>query len=253
MVDENVVVNNTVEENNTQPEVQPQVAAPADNITPAMAKMLEEIQALKSGQEIISKKADKLDKIKSAIDGEDDGASDEKFFTELTTKPKQTIEDLIKKKTDEIINPIISERVKEKLVYSDQQKFAELSAKDPEFNEIWSNVNQYVNPEEMAEVENSTNRVDIIYSLAKRRKDLAKVDKQKNSIQADRTAKNEINKTAVSERPINSGGTVSSETEQDTRLKDLTNARENFDSDGALKIATDILFENTQWGKKFKR
>ena len=253
MVDENVVVNNTVEENNTQPEVQPQVAAPADNITPAMAKMLEEIQALKSGQEIISKKADKLDKIKSAIDGEDDGASDEKFFTELTTKPKQTIEDLIKKKTDEIINPIISERVKEKLVYSDQQKFAELSAKDPEFNEIWSNVNQYVNPEEMAEVENSTNRVDIIYSLAKRRKDLAKVDKQKNSIQADRTAKNEINKTAVSERPISSGGATQGEPEQDTRLKDLTNARENFDSDGALKIATDILFETTQWGKKFKR
>ena len=253
MVDENVVVNNTVEENNTQPEVQPQVAAPADNITPAMAKMLEEIQALKSGQEIISKKADKLDKIKSAIDGEDDGASDEKFFTELTTKPKQTIEDLIKKKTDEIINPIISERVKEKLVYSDQQKFAELSAKDPEFNEIWSNVNQYVNPEEMAEVENSTNRVDIIYSLAKRRKDLAKVDKQKNSIQADRTAKNEINKTAVSERPISSGGAIQGEPEQDTRLKDLTNARDKFDSDGALKIATDILFENTQWGKKFKR
>ena len=253
MVDENVVAESNVEDNQEQPEIQPEVKATGDNMTPAMAKMLEEIQALKAGQEVIGRKADKLDKIKSAIDGEDAGASDEKFFTDLTTKPKQTIEDLIKRKTDEIINPIISERVKEKLVMADQQKFAELSAKDPEFNEIWSNINQYVSPEEMAEVENSANRVNIIYSLAKTKKDLAKVNKQKNSIQADRTAKNEINKTAVSERPISSGGAVSGEPEQDTRLKDLTNARDTFDSEGALKIATDILFENTQWGKKFKR
>lgn len=253
MVDENVVAESNVEDNQTQPEIQPEVKATGDNMTPAMAKMLEEIQALKAGQEVIGRKADKLDKIKSAIDGEDADTGDEKFFTDLTTKPKQTIEDLIKKKTDEIINPIISERVKEKLIMSDQQKFAELSAKDPEFNEIWGNVNQYVKPEEMAEVENSANRVDIIYSLAKRRKDLAKVDKKLNTIQADRAAKNEINKTAVSERPISSGGATQGEPEQDTRLKDLTNARDKFDSDGALKIATDILFENTQWGKKFKR
>ncbi len=252
MVDENNVVDNTTIENNAQIDVQPQVSAPVDNITPAMQKMLDEINALKVNQEVIGKKAEKLDKIKSAIDGEDAGDSDEKFFTDLTTKPKKTIEDLIKKKTDEIVNPIISERVKEKLVMADQQKFAELSAKDPEFNEIWGNINQYVTPEEMAEVENSTNRVNIIYSLAKTKKELANVDKKINSIQADRAAKNEINKTAVSERPISSGGIIKEESEQDTRLKDLTQARDTFDSDGALKIATDILFENTQWGKKFK-
>ncbi len=249
---EEVVDNNAVDNNDTTV-VQPQAQPKEDTITPAMQKMLDEINALKANQEVIGKKASKLDKIKSAIDGEDANESDEKFFTDLTTKPKQTIEDLIKKKTDEIVNPIISERVKEKLVMSDQQSFASLTSKDPEFNEIWQNINQYVSQEEMAEVENSTNRVNIIYGLAKSRRDLANVDKKINSINADRTAKNELNKTAVSERPISSGGENQNVQEEDTRLKDLSNARDSFDTDRAAKVATDILWDNTQWGKRFKR
>ncbi len=250
MVEEKIenVETNTVEENNdvsANVETQPRI----ETMTPAMQKILAEMETLKANQAVTSEKVGKLDKIKNVLDGDVETESEEKFFADLTTKPKETIERKIKSEVDRIVSPIVSEREREKLVTADQQAFG-LLARDPDFSETWKNVNAWVSEEEMSEVSNSPKRVEIIYGLAKSRKDRANIDKNKSLTEAERTAKNEANKTAVSERPINSGGTSQEESPQDERLKELSQARDTFDTNRAHKIGTDMLFELTQWGKR---
>ena len=207
------------------------------------------MEALKANQAVTSEKVGKLDKIKNVLDGDAETDSEEKFFADLTTKPKETIEKKIKSEIDKIVNPIIAKDEKRELILADQNNFVILS-QDPDFSDTWKNINNLVSAEEMQKYENDSDRVKIIYALGKLAKDKINMDKTKQSTEAERTAKNEANKTAVSERPISSGGTSQEESPQDERLKELSQARDTFDTKKAQKIGTDMLFELTQWGKR---
>jgi len=221
-------------------------------VTPQMEKLLaelEELRAKSANMDELAKKVEKIDRIEKAL--KDEPNVDE-FYTRLAENPKQAIEKLIEEKT----KPIIEERQKEFLLQSDEKIFNKLSVEDPEFKEIWSNLGKYVTEDEVTEVENSPKRVELLYGLAKARKLLQETQNKINSKEELKQAKEELNKTAFSERPSGgaySGGSVKKDEEEDERVINLAKARENFDTKTAVKNATDILWDVTQWGKRFKR
>jgi len=200
----------------------------------------------------------KLDDVRTAITGEESEKIDsEKFFKEFAEDPQKALDGYYDKRSKSELEPIkkkIEERElddrKRDMAEQDRVAFARLQAQDPNYLNVMKNVGDYVGKEELAELLKYPNRTEVIYSLVKSRMGAGEVAKKMEEKQATNQAKDDANKTAVTEEP--SGGKIETETDKEKRRKEINEgiAKGDWNSEEIRRKSFDEFWETVQGVKK---
>lgn len=165
----------------------------------------------------------KLEKAKKALLGEDESTKeDEEFYKKLATMPKEAVEDLIKKN----IEPINKKFQEQAILERDRITFTNLRNMYPDFDEVIRDASSYLTKEEIGETEGLSNRTEIRFNLIRGRREMDLRNKKTKEVNVMNKAKEEINKTAITEVP-RGGGTMETKEVEDELDEDIkSNIRE---------------------------
>ena len=146
----------------------------------------------------------KLDSVKKVLLGEDLSADEEKkFYDKLATKPKEALEELIKKN----IEPINKKFKEQEIASKDAASFNYLRSIYSDFDDVIKEAGKYLSKEDIEQTDNLPNRTEIRFNLIRGRRELDLKGRKMQETTAMNKAKEEINKTAKTEAP-KGGGTM---------------------------------------------
>ncbi len=158
----------------------------------------------------------KLDAARKALLGEDDlSGEDKEFYSKLANKPKEAVEDLIKKETEKLNKKFEEQQMLEK----DKLAFSTLRGLYPDFEEVIKDAPLYLTKDEIEQTNGLSNRTEIRFNMIKARRELDLRGKKIKETGAINAAKEESNKTAKTEIP-QAGGTMENK-EEDELGKDI--------------------------------
>lgn len=200
----------------------------------------------------------KLDDVRTAITGEESEKIDpEKFFRDFAEDPQKILDNYYEKRSKVELEPI-KKKMEEKeladkkrdMTERDRAAFGRLQAQDPNYLNIMKNVGDYVGKEELTELLKYPNRTEVIYSLVKSRMGAGEVAKKMEETEATKQAKDDANKTAVTEEP--SGGKIEQETDKQKRRKEINEgiAKGDWNSKEIRSKSFDEFWETIYGAKK---
>lgn len=230
--------------NIAEPQIDPAIL---DSIKTELNTFRSDINETKKDREIINKLRNVLS------DKDEDEFNEEKFVEQFVKNPKKTLDEYIDKKRTserEELEKLKKEFKQSKIVDEDSRQLDSIKAKDRDFEVVMSNLGKVFTQEEFASLHRSLEdnplRNEIIYNTVKARvMELEDVRKQMQE-NANRTAKDEINKTARTLQPT--GGSIDARTPQDERRERIAKAKEAWDVDKVM----DEIFEG-DYAELFKR
>lgn len=154
----------------------------------------------------------KLDNVKKVLLGEDLSADEERIFYEkLATKPKEALEDLIKKS----VEPINKKFKEQEIAGKDTASFNFLRSIYPDFDDVIKDAEKYLSKEDIVGTDSLPNRTEIRFNLIRGRRELDLRGRKMQEVSAMNKAKEEINKTAKTEVPKGGGAMESKEVEDE--------------------------------------
>jgi len=224
----------------------------------AMAEIQRQNAELAEKVNTLSGVTKKLEDVKTAITGQESEKLDsEKFFKDFAEDPQKALDGYYDRRSKKELEPIkkkleesaISEKNRA-MAEQDRIAFGKLQAHDPNYLDVMKNVNTYIGKEELTDLLKYPNRTEVIYSIAKSRMAVGEAGRKMEETQATKQAKDDANKTAVSEAPA--GGKIEQETDKQRRRKNINEAIENGDwkNKRVYDDAFDEYWENTSGGKK---
>jgi len=248
-----------------KPDEDVEVKEPPEKIDPSKfvdKEAMEEIQ--KQNAELaervnkLSGVTKKLDDVRTAITGEESKEFDpEKFFKEFAAEPEKTLDEYYDKRSKTELEPIkkkmeereLADRERD-IAEQDRAAFARLQTQDPGYLNVMKNVNTYIPEAELKELLKYKNRTEVIYSLVKSRMGAGEVAKKMEETEATKQAKDDANKTAVTEEP--SGGKVEQETDKEKRRRSINERIEKgeWKDKKIVDDAFDEFWETTRGVKK---
>jgi len=181
----------------------------------------------------------KLDNVKKVLLGEDLSADEEKkFYDKLASKPKEALEELIKKN----IEPINKKIKEQEIAGKDTASFNYLKSIYPDFDDVIKEAGKYLSKEDIEETDNLKNRTEIRFNLIRGRRELDLRGRKMQETSAMNKAKEEINKTAKTEVPAG-GGKIETKTTEDARRERIKKYSGEWDSDKVLDEVMDGDYE----------
>jgi hypothetical protein len=193
----------------------------------------------KSRSEIDSQK---LEKVRTALIGDDGSTSKQKFVDAFVENPEAVLEERNKKAINEAVSPLLKKLEDRDLSDADTRAMNYLKSTDSDYVNVVANMKTYVG-KEFTEHEKSKDRFEILYSLTKARMEREN-GKKTATTNAIKEAKDLTNTKAVSEQPR---GTTITEADSPNAgfYKNVADAKAEFRSDDVLDSWADIFFDES--------
>jgi len=210
----------------------------------AYDKLQAQIESLTTGFDSVKSQSEvdsqKLEKVRTALVGDDGGSNKQKFVDAFVENPEAVLEERNKKAIDKAVSPLLDKLENRDLDDADSRAMTFLKSSDSDYDNVVNNMKTYVG-EEFTKYKKSNDRFEILYSLTKARMEREK-GKKTATTNAIKDAKDLTNTKAVTEQPR---GTTITEADSPNAgfYKSVADAKEEFNSDKSLDLWSDVFFD----------